>query len=107
MSLGFISDSGFTLVIGHRSNDELICVMVGAGCKNLKIDVPTLPKKKKTGRKQYRMEGTMLGKKIRYWAMCFVLGYIENGQKKFAKDSDMYKAYEKVILDVQGKYKYR
>lgn len=49
----------------------------------------------------------MLGKKIRYWAMCFVLGYIENGQKKFAKDSDMYKAYEKVILDVQGKYKYR
>ena len=54
-----------------------------------------------------KMEGTMLGKKIRYWAMCFVLGYIENGQKKFAKDSDMYKAYEKVILDVQGKYKYR
>ena len=50
---------------------------------------------------------TMLSKKIRYWAMCFVLGYIENGQKKFAKDSDMYKAYEKVILDVQGKYKYR
>ena len=49
----------------------------------------------------------MLGKKIRYWAICFVLGYIENGQKKFAKDSDMYKAYEKVILDVQGKYKYR
>lgn len=51
MSLGFISDSGFTLVIGHRSNDELICVMVGAGGKNLKIDVPTLPEKKKTGRK--------------------------------------------------------
>ena len=54
-----------------------------------------------------KWKGTMLGKKIRYWAMCFVLGYIENGQKKFAKDSDMYKAYEKVILDVQGKYKYR
>lgn len=54
-----------------------------------------------------KMEVTMLGKKIRYWAMCFVLGYIENEQKKFAKDSDMYKAYEKVILDVQGKYKYR
>ena len=51
MSLGFISDSGFTLVIGQRSNDELICVMVGAGDKNLKIDVPTLPEKKKTGRK--------------------------------------------------------
>ena len=49
----------------------------------------------------------MLGKKIKYLAMCFVLGYIENGQKKFAKDSDMYKAYEKVILDVKGKYKYR
>ena len=49
----------------------------------------------------------MLGKKIRYLAMCFVLGYIEDRQKKFAKDSDMYKAYEKVILDIQGKYKYR
>ena len=49
----------------------------------------------------------MLGKKIRYWAMCFVLGYIEKGQRKFDKDSDMYKAYGKVILDVQGKYKYR
>ena len=49
----------------------------------------------------------MLGKKIRYWAMCFVLGYIENEQKKFAKNSDMYKSYEKVILDVRGKYKYR
>ena len=54
-----------------------------------------------------KMEDIMLGKKIRYWAMCFVLGYIENRQKKFAVDSDMYKAYEKVILDVQGKYKYR
>ena len=61
----------------------------------------------KVGISSEKMEGTMLGKKIRYWAMCFVLGYIENGQKKFAKDSDMYKAYEKVILDVQGKYKYR
>ena len=49
----------------------------------------------------------MLRKKLRYWTMCFVLGYIENGQKKFEKDSDMYNAYEKVILDVQGKYKYR
>ena len=49
----------------------------------------------------------MLGKKVRYLAMCFVLGYIENGQKKFEKDSDMYKAYDKVISDVQGKYKYR
>lgn len=49
----------------------------------------------------------MLGNKIRYWSMCFVLGYIEKRQKKFVKDSDMYKAYEKVILDVQGKYKYR
>lgn len=29
----------------------------------------------------------MLGK-IRYCAMCFVLGYIENRQKKFAIDSD-------------------
>ena len=55
----------------------------------------------------WEKETAMLGKKIRYWAMCFVLGYIENGQKKFAKDSDMYKAYEKVILDIQGKYKYR
>lgn len=53
------------------------------------------------------MEVIILGKKIRYWAMCFVLGYIENEQKKFAKDSDMYKAYEKVILDVRGTYKYR
>ena len=42
MSLGFINDSGFTLVIGHRSNDELICVMVGAGGKNLKIDGNTV-----------------------------------------------------------------
>lgn len=49
----------------------------------------------------------MLRKKFRYWTMCFVLGYIEDRQEKFAKDSDMYKAYEKVILDVQGKYKYR
>ena len=61
----------------------------------------------KVGIQSEKMESTMLGKKIRYWAMCFVLGYIENGQKKFAKDSDMYKAYEKVILDVKGKYKYR
>ena len=61
----------------------------------------------KIGIQSKKMEGTMIGKKIRYWAMCFVLGYIENEQKKFAKDSDMYKAYEKVILDVQGKYKYR
>ena len=49
----------------------------------------------------------MLMKKFRYWAMCFVLGYIENKQKKFEKDSDMYNAYEKVILDVKGKYKYK
>ena len=49
----------------------------------------------------------MLRKKLRYWTMCFVLGYIENGQKKFEKDSDMYNAYEKVILDVRGKYKYK
>ena len=49
----------------------------------------------------------MLRKKLRYWAMCFVLGYIENEQKKFEKDSDMYNAYEKVILDVRGKYKYK
>ena len=55
----------------------------------------------KIGIQSEKMEGTMLGKKIRYWAMCFVLGYIEKGQKKFAKDSDMYKAYEKVILDIQ------
>ena len=61
----------------------------------------------KLGISSEKMEDIMLGKKIRYWAMCFVLGYIENGQKKFAKDSDMYKAYEKVILDIQGKYKYR
>ena len=64
-------------------------------------------KMNKIGNLLRKMETAMLGKKIRYWAMCFVLGYIENGQKKFAKDSDMYKAYEKVILDVQGKYKYR
>ena len=51
--------------------------------------------------------GTMLSKKIRYWAKCFVLGYIERGQKKFSKDSDMHKAYEKVILDIKGEYKYR
>ena len=49
----------------------------------------------------------MLSKKIRYWAKCFVLGYIERGQKKFSKDSDMHKAYEKVILDIKGEYKYR
>lgn len=49
----------------------------------------------------------MLKRKIRYWAMCFCLGYLESRQKKFAKDSSMYNAYEKVILDVQGKYKYR
>ena len=50
---------------------------------------------------------TMLSKQIRYWAMCFVLGYIENRQKKFAVGSNMNKAYEKVILDIKGKYKYR
>ena len=61
----------------------------------------------KVGIQSEKMEGIMLGKKIRYWSMCFVLGYIEKRQKKFVKDSDMYKAYEKVILDVQGKYKYR
>ena len=49
----------------------------------------------------------MLRKKLRYWAMCFVLGYIENGQKKLQKDTDMYNAYEKVILDIRGKYKYK
>jgi hypothetical protein len=46
-------------------------------------------------------------KKIKYWAMCFVLGYLENGQKKFKTNSEMYEAYSKVILDVQGKYKYQ
>ena len=61
----------------------------------------------KLGIQSEKMEVIILGKKIRYWAMCFVLGYIENEQKKFAKDSDMYKAYEKVILDVRGTYKYR
>ena len=49
----------------------------------------------------------MLRKKIKYWAMCFVLGYLEAKQRRFAVDSDMYKAYGMVILDAQGKYKYR
>ena len=53
------------------------------------------------------MEVIILGKKIRYWAMCFVLGYIENEQKKFSRYSDIYKAYEDVILDIKGEYKYK
>lgn len=50
---------------------------------------------------------TMIRKKINYWAMCFVLGYIENRQKKFKVDSEIYNAYKIVSLDIQGKYKYQ
>lgn len=49
----------------------------------------------------------MIKRKIKYYAMCFVLGYLENRQGKFELNSEMYNAYSKVILDVQGKYKYR
>ncbi len=46
-------------------------------------------------------------KKIRYYTMCFVLGYLENKRDKFKIGSEMRNAYDKVILDVQGKYKYQ
>lgn len=49
----------------------------------------------------------MIRKKINYWAMCFVLGYIENRQKKFKVDSEIYNAYKIVSLDIQGEYKYQ
>ena len=46
-------------------------------------------------------------KKINHWIMCFVLGYLENKQEKFDRDSAMYVHYNWVISDVKGEYKYK
>ena len=58
-------------------------------------------------KKQFYRGVNMIRKKINYWVMCFVLGYIESRQKKFKIDSEIYNAYKIVSLDIQGEYKYQ
>jgi hypothetical protein len=58
-------------------------------------------------KRQFYRGVNMIRKKINYWVMCFVLGYIESRQNKFKIDSEVYNAYKIVSLDIQGEYKYQ